>query len=219
MQHLTKKRLLSSFVVASLILYVLLFSITPNTITNVSGMVGEGVGVYRNIGCTDADEVFSIEWGTLTPGSANEYDVYVQNKDVDPIYLNMNTMNWSSSNAFRYLKLTWNYSRGHAIDPYDVLQLTLTLSVDPLIKDVSSFSFNIVITGSDSLLGDVNGNGVIDGLDYGTFGIAWNSHGPDIPDPGDQESENWNSNCDFNGNNVIESMDLATFVIYWGEYA
>jgi len=145
---------------------------TTNTITNVSGMVTDGVGVYSDIGCTDADEVFSIPWGNLTPGSAKKYDIYVLNKDVVPIYLSMKTVNWSSSNAFDYLKLTWNYSRGHAIDPYDVLPLTLTLSVRPDIKDVSIFSFDIVITGSDHLPGDVDDNGVINVIDIIVLRIA-----------------------------------------------
>jgi len=67
-----------------------------------------------------------------------------------------------------------------------------------------------------TLLTDVNGNGVIDGLDYGMFGAAWNSHGPDIPDPGDPPSENWNPNCDFNDNGVVEGLDYGIFGLHWG---
>jgi hypothetical protein len=64
--------------------------------------------------------------------------------------------------------------------------------------------------------GDFNGNGMVDGLDYGTFGSSWNSHGPNMPEPGDPPSENWDPNCDFNYNNMIDGLDYGTFGSHWG---
>jgi len=44
------------------------------------------------------------------------------------------------------------------------LQVTLTLSVSSYIEGISSFSFDITIIG-DSLLGDVNGDNIVDFFD------------------------------------------------------
>ena len=169
MRYFPREKAILVLVVPSLILLAFMLLMTTNTITNVSGMVTEGVWVFEDSNCASVCE--SIDWGTLTPGSAKKYDVYVRNKDVVPIYLIMSTKNWSSSKASYYLTLRWTYA-GQRIDPDDVLQLTLTLSVSFSIKDVSSFSFDIVITGSDRLPGDVDGNGVINVIDLIVLRIA-----------------------------------------------
>jgi hypothetical protein len=177
MGHLTKEGVLLAFVVTSSVFYVFVLGVTTNTITNVSGVVPEGVGVFKDSSCASPCEY--IDWGTLTPGSTEKYDVYVLNKDVVPIYLIMSTANWSSSQASYYLTLRWNYA-GQRIDPGDVLQLTLALSVSPSIKDVSEFSFDILIAGSQNLPGDINGDGRITGVDVGKFFMIYSGF---ITDP------------------------------------
>jgi hypothetical protein len=214
MQHLTKKRVLFSFVVASLVFYVLLFSITTDTIPNVSAVGTNGVGVYWDRNCNY--RVFSIDWETLEPSSVKGVVVYIQNEVEEPIYLVKSTKNWNPSKASQYMTLGWDYT-GKRINLGETLKITLTLSVSRYIQGISTFSFDIIITGSPTLPCDVNGNGVIDGLDYSLFGAACNAHGPDIPDPGDPPSENWDPNCDFNDNGMIEALDYATFVAYWRE--
>jgi len=58
------------------------------------------------------------------------------------------------------------------------------------------------------ILGDVNGNGIVEGLDYGMFGAAWGSKEGD---------PNWDPNCDFNYNGYIDGLDYGTFGAHWGE--
>ena len=195
MRYFPKEKAALAVVVSSLILFALMFLMATKTITNVSGMVPEGVWVFKDSNC--ASECESIEWGTLTPGSTEEYDVYVQNKDEVPIYLIMRTTDWSSSQASDYLTLSWTYT-GQKIDRDDVLQITLTLSVDPGIKDVSSFSFNIVITGSDRLPGDVDGDGDVDGSDMRKVVLAM------FTDP---EDPRWNPNADVDYDGDVDGGD------------
>jgi len=195
MRYFPKEKAALAVVVSSLILFALMFLMATKTITNVSGMVTEGVWVFEDSNC--ARECESIEWGTLTPGSVKEYDVYVRNKGEVPIYLIMSTTNWSSLQASYYLTLRWTYT-GQKIDLGDVLQITLTLSVSPRIKDVSSFSFNIVITGSDRLPGDVDGDGDVDGSDMRKVVLAM------FTDP---EDPRWNPNADVDYDGDVDGGD------------
>jgi len=64
--------------------------------------------------------------------------------------------------------------------------------------------------------GDFNGNGMVDGLDYGNFGSAWSSHGPNMPEPGDPPTWNWDPICDFNYNGMVDGLDYGTFGAHWG---
>ena len=168
MQHSTKQKVLLAFVVASLIFYVCTFLLTTNTVTNVSAVdTSHGVGVYEDSDCSDIVE--EIPWGTLYPGSVKNKEVYIRNNKTDPMYLILNTTKWDPLNASDFLELTWNYTMT-VLAPEDVIAVKLTLSVSPDIKGISSFSFDILVAGSDSLLlhacmGDVNGDCVVNILD------------------------------------------------------
>lgn len=104
-----------------------------------------GVGVYWDSNCSSG--VSSIDWGNIEPGTLKNTTVYIRNEGNAAMTLSLNTTNWNPSNASSYIGLSWNFN-GQAIAPGDVIQVTLTLSVSSSITGISSFSFDIVITGS-----------------------------------------------------------------------
>jgi hypothetical protein len=111
-----------------------------------SGLVkAVGVGVYWDN--TFTSNVTSIDWGYLTSGSAANRTVYVKNNGDIREMLNMTTSNWSSG-AYGKITLTWD-REGQLLDPGSSVQAVLTLSVSSDISSVTSFSFNIIITGTE----------------------------------------------------------------------
>jgi len=104
-----------------------------------------GVGVYWDSGCTS--EVTSIDWGTIDVGATETVAVYIRNEGTDSMTLTLETENWSPSGASSDMSLTWDYG-GQAIAVDGVVQVTLSLEVSDTIEGITSFSFDIVITGS-----------------------------------------------------------------------
>ena len=158
MQNFPKEKAVLALVVPSLILFAFTLLVTTNTITNVSGVETEGVGVYWDGSCTD--RVLSIDWGTLTPGSVKSVVIHIRNEDKEPIYLTISTKNWNPSKASDYITVGWDYPR-RRIDPSEVLQINLILSISRYVEGISNFGFDIVIAGSQNLPSDVNGDGQI----------------------------------------------------------
>jgi hypothetical protein len=134
--------------VAAVVLNVLVAAllIGYNTITNTGSVKGVGVGVYWDADCTDS--VSSIDWGFLEPGETTNVTIYIKNEGNIPVVLNMTTENWVPASASDYITLTW-YREGYLLDSDSVVQSVLTLSVDPNISEVTSFSFDIVIAGTE----------------------------------------------------------------------
>lgn len=78
------------------------------------------------------------------------------------------------------------------------------------------------VRAADPLLGDVDGNGVVDIHDLASAAKAYGSYGPDGPDhkvPGTPASLNWNPAADFDGNNIVDIIDLLTIVKNFGATA
>ena len=91
-----------------------------------------------------------IDWGTPEPGDVVLRTLYMRNEGNVEMTFSLDTTNWSPSNTSSYISLDWNYAGG-TIDPDQVIEVTLTLSVSPNIEEagITTFSFNIVITGSE----------------------------------------------------------------------
>jgi hypothetical protein len=104
-----------------------------------------GVGVYSNSACTTA--LSSISWGTVNAGSSTPYTIYVENTGNAAVTLNMTTSAWSPSSASSYITLTWNKT-GTVLQPNGVATALLTLTVLSSISGITSFSFNITISGT-----------------------------------------------------------------------
>ena len=104
-----------------------------------------GVGVYSNARCTTP--LSAISWGTLNPGSVTTYAMFVRNTGTVSETLNMTVNGWSPSSASSYLKLTWNQENS-VLAAGRAVKAIVTLSVSSSISNVTSFSNNIIITGT-----------------------------------------------------------------------
>jgi hypothetical protein len=104
-----------------------------------------GVGVFWDSNCTIT--VDFIDWGIVEPGSMNNVTVYVRNEGNVAANLSLATDNWTPSNASDYISLGWNYAN-QTLNPFDVVQVTLTLTISLGIEGIDSFSFDIIISAS-----------------------------------------------------------------------
>lgn len=115
------------------------------TINNQGNVNSNGVGIYWENTCVN--KITTIDWGYLEVGSTQTVTVYIRNEGVDTITLNMSDDNWYPSLADSYLSVDWN-SEGSQVEPDSILAAIFTLSVSSNTTTISSFSFDITITGS-----------------------------------------------------------------------
>jgi len=122
--------------------------ITSQTIPNMGNVKAIGVGVYSDSSCTE--EVLFIEWGTLDPGETSDETVYIRNEGNVAVVLSITAENWSPASASNYMTLGWNLEEGYVLNHGESVETVLTLSVSLSISGVESFTFDIVITGTES---------------------------------------------------------------------
>lgn len=109
--------------------------------------VSANLGVDSDSACTIP--VTSINWGTLNPGGNTAQTVYIKNTGSGlSLALNMTTSNWSTG-ANGQITLTWNQENTR-LNPGQSVAAILTLNVSPTIADVTNFSVQITITGTNS---------------------------------------------------------------------
>ena len=117
------------------------------TLSNTGNVKAVGVGVYKDIGCSQV--LSSIDWGALAPGSSSNYTAYIRNEGTVAVSLSKTTGNWNPTTAAGNMTLSWNRD-GYILSSNAVVQATLTLSVSSSVTGISSFSFDITITGTES---------------------------------------------------------------------
>lgn len=105
----------------------------------------EGLGAYSNLACTTPQT--SITWGSLEKGGSTSVTIYVRNEGDSPQTLSLVTSDWTPTSAADYLTISWNYNN-QPLNPNSVVQITLTLSVDPDIQGITNFGVNILIVGN-----------------------------------------------------------------------
>ena len=112
------------------------------------------VGIYWDPSCTAPVE--QIDWGTISPSSSNTVVVFVRNEGVPSVCFSLNTTNWQPVEASSKLLLGWNYS-GSSVKPRVAVPIELILSAAADSGGLSSFVFDIVLSGSEfasSAIGD-----------------------------------------------------------------
>jgi hypothetical protein len=114
-------------------------------VPNTGNVKAVGVGVYLDSDCTN--NVTSIDWGFLEPGAVTNRTVYVKNDGNVRAMLNMTTSSWSLG-AYGNITLSWN-REGYLLNSGLVVQAVFTLSVSSNITGVTSFSFDMTITGTE----------------------------------------------------------------------
>jgi len=119
--------------------------VATRTISNTGNLKAIGVGVYLDSSCTNP--VSSIDWEVLDPGAKVNRTIYVRNEGNVAVTLSMTTGNWNPSSASSYITLTWN-REGYVLSTESVVKAVLTLSVSSSISAITSFSFDIIISGT-----------------------------------------------------------------------
>lgn len=176
----------------------------PKLIKKSSAVETLNVGVYWDSGCTQ--EVTSIDWGQLSPGSKTEVDIFVRNEVNQPLFIAIATQDWNPTQTTDYITLSGNYDR-RAIDPEETVLIPLTLKISEDIIEITDFSFNIHIIGTEYLIGDLDHDGDVDIYDIAAFSVAYGS------EPSDP---NWNPLADFNGDNIINLYDVVLLSANYG---
>lgn len=97
--------------------------------------------------CTD--EVTTIDWGVMYPGSMVNVTIYLKNEGNTPLAVSLNTSDWNPASATDYISLSWDHS-GEVLAVGEVVQVTLTLSVSSSISGISSFSVNLIIIATET---------------------------------------------------------------------
>ena len=128
---------------------VAVFAVLSNskTIFNAGNVKTIGVGVYWESNC--ATPVSLIEWKDLAPGENRSTTVYVRNEGSVTVILSMRTDHWNSTSASSYMELVWNRDN-YRLASGSVVEAVLTLKVSSNISNVQGFSFDIIITGTES---------------------------------------------------------------------
>ncbi len=113
------------------------------TVINTQGTVKTiNVGVYWDSNCSSP--VSYIKWGNLEPGSTKNVTLFIRNEGDEVTNLFLTTENWNPLTASNFIALSWDYD-SRALNPYDIVQVTLTLRVSPDTGGIGSFSFDIII--------------------------------------------------------------------------
>ena len=134
-------------IVAALLLVVGAYALLTiqRTLQGTGSVKGLGLGVYWDLQCTNATS--SLDFGQLEPGDSKSFALFLRNEGNSALALNMTSENWNPANAADYITLTWN-REGQQIDPEEVIDFVITLSVSETIQGVSSFSLDIIISGT-----------------------------------------------------------------------
>jgi hypothetical protein len=120
---------------------------TTSTIGTTGVVSSASLGIYSNSQCTTA--LSSIDWGSLSPGGNKNVTIYVKNTGSVALTLTLSTSNWTPTNAPTYLTLTWNYA-GATINSNAVATIILTLRASSGISGISSYQFQVTITGTQA---------------------------------------------------------------------
>jgi hypothetical protein len=120
---------------------------SQNLSSNGQVSTSANLGVYSDSACTTP--LSSIDWGTLTAGGNISRTIYVKNTVSGlALTLSMGTSNWTPVGAEAPISLTWNQA-GTRLQPGQSVAATLTLAVSSTITDVTNFSVQINITGTN----------------------------------------------------------------------
>ena len=176
-----------------------IWSLRPRIpISNVSAIETVGTfGVYWNSNCTT--RVTSINWGNMTPGQEKTTPFYIRNEASSPMFLAGIDKNWNPPTAQSYVHFTFD-SDDQKIQGGQTKKVTCTLTVSIEITNISNYSFDILLLGTDYLLADLNKDGHIDMRDIafliGLFGTT-------------PASPNWNPNADLNKDLKVGMRDIS----------
>ena len=118
---------------------------TDETISSIGSVKGIGVGIYWDSACTN--QVSSINWGVIDPGSNKTMTINVRNEGNAAVTLSRTTQNWNPTTSANYITLNWNYA-GQSLSVNQVLLIRMTLIVSRTTTGITTFAFDIIITAT-----------------------------------------------------------------------
>jgi hypothetical protein len=147
-----KKKIAATAAIAAIAATGLLLSlmasgvlVSSQTLQTTGIVAAANIGAYSDYACTQS--LTSISWGTVSPGSSITRTVYVKNTGNAPLSVSLTKTNWTPTNANGPITLTWDLE-GVTLNANQVVAALLTLSLSSGISGVTTFSFNIVISGT-----------------------------------------------------------------------
>jgi len=169
---------------------------SPNS--NVSAIETVGTfGVYWNSNCTT--KVTSMNWGNMTPGQEKTTIFYIRNEASSPMFLAGIDKNWNPPTAQSHIHFTFD-SDNQKIQAGQTKKVTCTLTVSIEITNISNYSFDILLLGTDYLLADLNKDGSINMRDINYMIQLFNTN---------PSSPNWNPNADLNKDLIVGMRDIS----------
>jgi hypothetical protein len=90
----------------------------------------------------------SINLGTISLGGYVTITFYVKNNGNIDLTLSLYTTNWNPTNANGPMTVTWSLE-GTVLSANQCSVATLTVSVSPDIEGITTFSFDVVISGTE----------------------------------------------------------------------
>lgn len=141
------EKLLAIALVATILVAAAIVLSVTYRIRNVGRIKAVGVGVYWDANATVP--VSEIDWGELRPGDLAGVTTYIKNTRSTNITLALNTSTWDPPEASVYFSLEWNYTGG-VLRAETVIPVQLTLYVSLDIRDVTAFSFDILVTATEA---------------------------------------------------------------------
>ena len=103
------------------------------------------VGAYQDAHATNL--LSEVDWGIIDPGALVSETIYIKNEGNIPLALSLETENWNPVGSDTYLSLSWDYS-GVPVPADQVIAVSLSIQVSENIQDISSFTFDILVTGT-----------------------------------------------------------------------
>lgn len=119
----------------------------PTNVPTNGSVTTVNVGAYKDAQC--ATNCTSINWSTINPGSSTNVTIYIKNTGTVPVTLSLSNSSWTPSNANTYMTLTWD-KEGTQLAAGNFTAAKLTLRVSESITGITTFSFNIIITGTQA---------------------------------------------------------------------
>ncbi len=118
---------------------------SQKTVSSSGSVSAVNVGVYSDLACTQP--LTSIAWGTIAPGGSTNKIIYVKNTGTLQMTLSMTKANWNPTGANIPITITWD-KESSVLAPGGVATAVITLTVSSSISGISSFSVDIVISGT-----------------------------------------------------------------------
>jgi hypothetical protein len=139
-------------IVASVLTALTLGALNSNQAISSSGSLSPittvNIGVYTDSGCTQ--NCSAIDWTTITAGTSINKTVYIKNAGTTPVTLSMGVSNWNPAGASSVLTLTWDKGSNTTLNAGASTSAVLTLTAASSTNGITTFSFTITITGTQS---------------------------------------------------------------------